>query len=125
MTETLAAEIRAGEAAAADLRERLWLYDTTLRDGQQTRVVDFSVEDKIRIAQALDALGNLFDQGRVRHRGALGSGKPGDCRVRETGAPERRGVDPYNHPRWCSRAVTLTAAVQREAGGQPITVIGT
>ncbi|MBZ0129085.1 MAG: citramalate synthase [Rhodobacteraceae bacterium] len=38
-------------------RERLYLYDTTLRDGQQTQGVDFSVEDKTRIARALDALG--------------------------------------------------------------------
>jgi len=38
-------------------RERLYLYDTTLRDGQQTQGVDFSVEDKMRIAHALDRLG--------------------------------------------------------------------
>jgi len=38
-------------------RERLHLYDTTLRDGQQTQGVDFSTEDKIRIAAALDELG--------------------------------------------------------------------
>ena len=38
-------------------RERLHLYDTTLRDGEQTQGVDFSTEDKIRIAAALDALG--------------------------------------------------------------------
>ena len=38
-------------------RERLYLYDTTLRDGQQTQGVDFSVEDKTRIAHALDQLG--------------------------------------------------------------------
>jgi 2-isopropylmalate synthase len=38
-------------------RERLHLYDTTLRDGQQTQGVDFSTEDKIRIAAALDQLG--------------------------------------------------------------------
>ena len=36
-------------------RERLYLYDTTLRDGQQSQGVDFSVEDKLRVAAALDA----------------------------------------------------------------------
>lgn len=38
-------------------RERLFLLDTTLRDGAQTQGVDFSVEDKRQIALALDALG--------------------------------------------------------------------
>jgi 2-isopropylmalate synthase len=39
------------------------LYDTTLRDGQQTQGVDFSVEDKTRIALALDALGIDYVEG--------------------------------------------------------------
>ena len=39
------------------MTERLYLFDTTLRDGQQTKGVDFSAEDKRRIATALDALG--------------------------------------------------------------------
>jgi 2-isopropylmalate synthase len=43
--------------------ERLYLYDTTLRDGQQTQGVDFSVEDKQRIAQALDGLGIDYVEG--------------------------------------------------------------
>jgi 2-isopropylmalate synthase len=38
-------------------RERLFIFDTTLRDGAQTQGVDFSVEDKRQIALALDALG--------------------------------------------------------------------
>ncbi len=36
---------------------RVYLYDTTLRDGAQTQGVDFGVADKIAIAEALDALG--------------------------------------------------------------------
>ncbi|MCH9747198.1 MAG: citramalate synthase [Alphaproteobacteria bacterium] len=38
-------------------RERLYLFDTTLRDGQQTQGVQFSVEEKHQIAYALDNLG--------------------------------------------------------------------
>ena len=44
-------------------RERLYLYDTTLRDGQQSQGVDFSAEDKRRIAEALDALGLDYVEG--------------------------------------------------------------
>ena len=36
------------------MTERLRLYDTTLRDGAQTRGVDFTVADKQAIARALD-----------------------------------------------------------------------
>ncbi len=39
------------------VRERLYLYDTTLRDGAQTNGVDFTLADKIAIAGMLDALG--------------------------------------------------------------------
>ncbi|MFP4329011.1 MAG: citramalate synthase [Paracoccaceae bacterium] len=44
-------------------RERLYLYDTTLRDGQQTQGVQFSTAEKIRIASALDALGVDYIEG--------------------------------------------------------------
>ena len=44
-------------------KERLTLYDTTLRDGQQTQGVDFSVADKTRIATALDQLGIDYIEG--------------------------------------------------------------
>src|SRR6056297_597555 len=44
-------------------RERLYLYDTTLRDGQQTQGVSFSTPEKIQIAQALDRLGVDYIEG--------------------------------------------------------------
>jgi 2-isopropylmalate synthase len=44
-------------------RERLYLFDTTLRDGAQTQGVDFSVHDKQRIAAELDALGVDYIEG--------------------------------------------------------------
>ena len=44
-------------------KERLYLYDTTLRDGAQTHGVDFSVEDKILIAKTLDDLGVDYVEG--------------------------------------------------------------
>ncbi len=39
------------------------VYDTTLRDGTQGEGVSFSMEDKIRIAQRLDALGVHYIEG--------------------------------------------------------------
>lgn len=44
-------------------RERIYLYDTTLRDGQQTQGVNFNVEDKTRISSALDVLGIDYIEG--------------------------------------------------------------
>jgi 2-isopropylmalate synthase len=44
-------------------KDRLYLYDTTLRDGAQTQGVDFSVEDKRAIALALDSLGLDYIEG--------------------------------------------------------------
>ncbi len=38
------------------MAERIYLFDTTLRDGAQTQGVDFSVDDKRAIARALDEL---------------------------------------------------------------------
>ena len=44
-------------------RTPLYLYDTTLRDGQQTQGVQFSNEDKHQIAEALDTLGVAYIEG--------------------------------------------------------------
>ena len=44
-------------------REKIYLFDTTLRDGQQTPGIDFSVEDKIAIASMLDDFGFDYVEG--------------------------------------------------------------
>ncbi len=44
-------------------KERLYLFDTTLRDGAQTNGVDFTLEDKILIAKMLDRLGVDYVEG--------------------------------------------------------------
>ncbi|WP_299699427.1 citramalate synthase [uncultured Tateyamaria sp.] len=44
-------------------KERLYLFDTTLRDGQQTQGVQFSTPEKHQIAQALDTLGIDYIEG--------------------------------------------------------------
>ncbi|MFD0986847.1 citramalate synthase [Methyloligella solikamskensis] len=60
-------------------KERLYLYDTTLRDGAQTQGVDFSLEDKALMAGALDALG--IDYVEAGYPGA----NPTDTEYFETG----------------------------------------
>jgi 2-isopropylmalate synthase len=44
-------------------KERLYLFDTTLRDGAQTNGVDFTLQDKQLIAQMLDDLGIDYVEG--------------------------------------------------------------
>ena len=45
------------------MKERLYLFDTTLRDGAQTNGVDFTLADKVAIAQMLDAFGLDYIEG--------------------------------------------------------------
>jgi len=44
-------------------RERLYLFDTTLRDGAQTNGVDFTLADKLAVASMLDDLGIDYVEG--------------------------------------------------------------
>jgi 2-isopropylmalate synthase len=44
-------------------RERIYLFDTTLRDGAQTNGVDFTLHDKLALAGMLDELGIDYVEG--------------------------------------------------------------
>jgi len=44
-------------------KEKIFIFDTTLRDGAQTEGVDFSVEDKNKIAKVLSAIGVDYIEG--------------------------------------------------------------
>ena len=43
--------------------KKIFLYDTTLRDGTQGEEISFSAEDKIKIAKRLDAFGVSYIEG--------------------------------------------------------------
>ena len=47
-------------------KERLYIYDTTLRDGQQTQGVQFSTEEKIEIAEDLITPQAEMPQARIK-----------------------------------------------------------
>ena len=40
-------------------KERLYIFDTTLRDGEQSAGASMSVEDKLLIAKNLDSMKNM------------------------------------------------------------------
>ena len=66
--DQLAAFLDGIERRALDLSmssddKRVYIFDTTLRDGAQTQGVDFGVGDKLAIAQALDRLGIDYIEG--------------------------------------------------------------
>ena len=44
-------------------KDNLYIFDTTLRDGNQTPGVDFTLDDKNRISNILDELGVDYIEG--------------------------------------------------------------
>src|SRR5690606_17371848 len=44
-------------------KERLFVFDTTLRDGAQTAGIEFSLEDKIAVTRLLEELGVDYIEG--------------------------------------------------------------
>ena len=97
-------------------REKLYLFDTTLRDGAQTTGVDFSLADKQKIAAMLDKLGVDYIEGGYPGANPVDTkffGNPPQTRAVFTafGMTKRAGVSASNDP-------GLAALVQ--AGGTAI-----
>lgn len=62
--KTAQTKARRGAAAKTPaLRAKIDIYDTTLRDGSQGEDISYSVEDKLAIAEKLDALGMDYIEG--------------------------------------------------------------
>ncbi|GEC14384.1 citramalate synthase [Nitrobacter winogradskyi] len=85
-------------------RERLYLFDTTLRDGAQTNGVDFTLQDKQAIAKMLDDLGVDYVEG----------GYPG-ANPTDTGFFSRKPV--FRHARFT--AFGMTRRPGRSASNDP------
>ena len=84
-------------------KERIYLFDTTLRDGQQTPGIDFSVEDKKVIADMLDEFG--FDYVEGGYPGAnptdtafFSEKRTKNAKFAAFGMTKRAGVSASNDP---------------------------
>jgi len=101
-------------------RERLYLYDTTLRDGQQTQGVQFSVAEKQAIAAMLDALGVDYIEG-----GWPGA-NPTDSAFFDTVAPTRATMAAFGMTKRAGRSASnddVLAAVLN-AGTPAVCLVG-
>ena len=84
-------------------RERLYLFDTTLRDGAQTNGVDFTLADKLTIARMLDELG--VDYVEAGYPGAnpidtafFAEKRPARAKITAFGMTRRPGRSTSNDP---------------------------
>jgi 2-isopropylmalate synthase len=88
-------------------KQRVEIYDTTLRDGSQGEGISFSVEDKIRIAKRLDEFGMDFIEG----------GWPGSNPKDEEFFERMKGVG-LKHARLAAFGSTRRAGIKAEDDSQ-------
>ncbi|WP_439630634.1 citramalate synthase [Shinella sp.] len=84
-------------------KDRIHLFDTTLRDGQQTPGIDFSVEDKIAIAGMLDEFGLDYVEGgypgaNPTDTAFFAKKRTGRAKFVAFGMTKRAGVSASNDP---------------------------
>ena len=91
-------------------RERLYLFDTTLRDGQQTPGVDFSLDDKLAIIAMLDGLGIDYIEG------GYPGGNPTDTALFGQDRAMRATFTAFGMTKRAGRSVSNDAGLQQLLG---------
>jgi 2-isopropylmalate synthase len=87
-------------------RERIYLFDTTLRDGQQTPGVDFSLEDKLVVMGLLDQLGVDYIEG------GFPGGNPTDTALFAVERPSKAILTAFGMTKRAGRSVSNDAGLQ-------------
>ena len=87
-------------------RERIYLFDTTLRDGQQTPGVDFSLEDKLVVMGLLDELGVDYIEG------GYPGGNPTDTALFGTERTTRATFTAFGMTKRAGRSVSNDSGLQ-------------
>jgi 2-isopropylmalate synthase len=88
-------------------RERLYLFDTTLRDGQQTPGIDFSLEDKLIVIDMLDGLGIDYIEG------GYPGGNPTDTALFADERPMRAAFTAFGMVKRAGRSVSNDPGLQQ------------
>ncbi|PZF77681.1 citramalate synthase [Aestuariivirga litoralis] len=88
-------------------RERIYLFDTTLRDGQQTPGVDFSLEDKLVVMDLLDEMGVDYIEG------GYPGGNPTDTALFATERNTRATFTAFGMTKRAGRSVSNDAGLQQ------------
>ncbi len=93
-------------------RERVYIYDTTLRDGAQTQGVNFSAADKAAIALELDRLGIDYIEG-----GWPGANPTDDAFFEDKPALKRARLSAFGMTRRSGRSAANDPGLQAILGG--------
>jgi 2-isopropylmalate synthase len=93
-------------------RERIYLFDTTLRDGQQTPGIDFSLEDKLVVMGMLDQLGIDYIEG------GYPGGNPTDTALFSAERPTRATFTAFGMTKRAGRSVSNDAGLQQLLGAK-------
>ena len=88
-------------------RERIYIFDTTLRDGQQTPGIDFSLEDKLLVMGLLDELGVDYIEG------GYPGGNPTDTALFSTERNTKAALTAFGMTKRAGRSVSNDPGLQQ------------